>query len=65
MKPKYSHPIFQVVFGLELGPTNQEDNFALDNIVISIQIDTLQGGRLGGWVGWLDQADNIATSASS
>ena len=53
------------MFGLELGPTNQEDNFALDNIVISIQIDTLQGGRQGGWVGWLDQADNIATSAPS
>ena len=24
MKLEYSHPIFQVVFGLELGPTNQK-----------------------------------------
>ena len=66
MKLKYSHPIFQVMFGLKLGSTNQRYNFALNNIVISIQIDTLQVGWLGGQVGgWLDQADNIATSAPS
>ena len=44
---------------LELGPTDQNKQFfALNNIVISSQIDTSQGGRLGRWrgvwrAGWL------------
>jgi len=40
----------------------KRNNFVLKNIVISSQIDTLKGCQLAGW---LDQADNIAISASS
>ena len=55
-------PIPRFQLGLKPVPTKQNKNFSLNNIVISSQIDTLQGDWLGGQ---LEQADYIPTTAPS